>query len=161
MTIRLTIAIVLAGASLTACATSEPVCRPATGGERAAFGALISHNQEYLADLMAPGAAAEQVRRLDPQIASQVFGARMGDRTVRTVLMQPPLCVVDGPEANGERVSYVFPQTRFSALQNTELAGLERGVAGADHAICRYQQVNGEWRLADACLATFLPQPAS
>lgn len=161
MNIRPIIAIALAGASLTACATSEPVCRPASGAERAAFGALISHNQTYLAELMAPGAEAEQVRRLDPRVEAQVFGQRMGDRAVRTVLMQPPLCVVDGSASNGQRISYVFPQARFTALQNAEIPGLERGVAGADHAACRYQQVNGEWRLADACLATFAPQTAS
>ncbi|WP_440958293.1 hypothetical protein ACFELO_13505 [Oceanicaulis sp. LC35] len=160
MFVRSIFACAVSALALTACATSEPVCRPADAAERAAFGAVVAHDQARLAQLMAQGPAAEQVRNLDPRIEAQVFGQRMGDAAVRTVLMQPPLCVVDGAASNGARISYVFPQARFEALQNVELEGLERGRPGLDHIACRYEETADGWRLSDACLSTFAA-PAS
>ena len=160
MFVRSISACALASIALTACATSQPVCRPADPMERAAFGAVVAHDQARLAQLMAQGPTADEVRALDPRIEAQVFGQRMGDTAVRTVLMQPPLCVVDGAASNGARISYVFPQARFAALQNPELEGLERGRPGLDHIACRYEETAEGWRLSDACLATFAT-PAS
>lgn len=152
----------IASLAVTACATSEPVCRPADAAERALFGAVVAHDEARLAQLMAPGPQADQVRSLDPQVEAQIFGQRMGEATVRTVLMQPPLCVVDGAAANGARISYVFPQARYDALQNAEIAGVETGRPGLDHIACRFEETAEGWRLSDACLTTFAPvQPAS
>lgn len=161
MFVRPLFACAAASLALTACATSEPVCRPADPMERATFGALVAHDQARLAQLMAQGAAADQVRDLDPRVEAQVFGQRMGDAAVRTVLMQPPLCVVDGAASDGARISYVFPQARFDALQNPELEGLERGRPGLDHIACRYEETAEGWRLSDACLSTFTPAPSA
>jgi len=161
MFVRPLFACAVASLALTACATSEPVCRPADPTERATFGALVAHDQARLAHLMAPGPTAEQVRNLDPRVEAQIFGQRMGDAAVRTVLMQPPLCVVDGASSNGARISHIFPQARFDALQNPDLEGLERGRPGLDHITCRYVETAEGWRLSDACLSTFAPvQPA-
>ena len=160
MTVRALILAGLTGLSLSACATSEPVCRPADLSERSLFGALVAHDEDRLADLMAAGAGADAIRRLDPEIQARVFGARMGDPAVRTVMMQPPLCIVDGAPSNGVRISHVFPQARFDALQNPDIEGLERGRSGIDHAACRFVEVEGQWRLSDACMATF-SRPAS
>ena len=164
MSARRLLVLALASAGLTACATAEPVCRPADAAERAVFGAIVAHDEARVADLMAASGAAtaNRLRGLDPALEAQVFGARMSDPAVRTVLMQPPLCLVDEPAANGARTSYVFPQARFAALQSADLPGLERGRAGIDHAACRFVQENGQWKLADACLTTFAPaSPAS
>lgn len=161
MIIRSLVLCAASGLALTACATSEPVCRPAEMSERAVFGALVAHDEARLAQMMAQGPGADRVRSLDPRVEAQIFGVRMGDAAVRTVLMQPPLCVVDGPESNGERISYVFPQARFQALQNPDLEGLERGRPGLDHIACRYQEGPDGWRLSDACLQTFAPASSS
>ena len=161
MFVRSISACALASIALTACATSQPVCRPADPMERAAFGAVGAHDQARLAQLMAQGPTADEVRALDPRIEAQVFGQRMGDTAVRTVLMQPPLCVVDGAVSNGARISYVFPQARFDALQNPDLEGLERGRPGQDHIACRYEETAEGWRLSDACLSTFAPPPSA
>ncbi len=152
----------LAGFAAAACTTTEPVCREASAAERALFGAIVAHDEARVADLMAPTPQAQRLRALDPQIEQQVFGARMGDRSVRTVLMQPPLCLYDQALSSEERVTYVFPAGRFEALQNPEAPGAELGRAGSDHLACRFISENGQWRLSDACLGTFGPQtPAS
>jgi hypothetical protein len=160
---RLSLAVLLAGAGLTACATTGPVaCRDATPGERALFGSMVAHDEARVADLMAEGPNAARVRNLDPVIEAQVFGARMGDRSVRTVLMQPPLCLWDEAVSDTERVTYVFPAGRFESLQNAELPGAELGRPAIDHARCTFVEENGQWVLEDACLATFAPlTPAS
>lgn len=161
---RLTLAALLAGAGLTACATTSgpPVCRDATAAERAAFGALVAHDEARLADLMAEGPDAARVRNLDPAIEFQVFGFRMGDRSVRTVLMQPPLCLWDEAVSDTVRTTYVFPAGRFEGLQNETLPGAEIGQPAIDHARCTFVQENDQWALEDACLATFAPlTPAS
>ena len=159
MFVRPLFACAVASLALTACATSEPVCRPADMNERATFGAVVAHDEARLAQMMAPGPQADQVRTLDPRVQAQIFGQRMGDVAVRTVLMQPPLCVVDGAASNGARISYVFPQARFEALQNPDIDGLERGRPGLDHIACRYVETAQGWRLSDACLSTFAPTP--
>ena len=150
----------LAGLAATACTTTEqqPVCREADAAERALFGAIVAHDEARVADLMAPTPQAQRLRNLDPQIEQQVFGARMGDRSVRTVLMQPPLCLYDQALSDSERVTYVFPVGRFESLQNPEAPGAELGRAGTDHLACRFISENGQWRLSDACLETFGPR---
>ncbi len=147
----------LGGLSVTACATtaSEPTCRIATPAERSLFGAIVAHDEGRAADLMAQTAQAQRLRALDPEIEQQVFGQRMGDRSVRTVLMQPPLCLYDRAISDTERMTYVFPEGRFESLQNIEVPGAELGGAGTDHLACRYTFTNGEWKLTDACLETF------
>lgn len=162
---RLTFAALLAGAGLSACATTEPApiaCRDATDAERALFGAMVAHDEARLADLMAQGPDAARVRNLDPAVEAQVFGHRMGDRSVRTVLMQPPLCLWDETVSDTERYTYVFPAGRFEGLQNETIPGAELGRPAIDHARCTFIQQNGQWVLEDACLGTFAPvTPAS
>lgn len=152
----------LAGLSAACTATAEPECRDALATERALFGAIVAHNEAGAADMMADTAEARRLRALDPQIEAQVFGSRMGDRSVRTVLMSPPLCLYDEALSNDERVTYVFADGRLEALQNPEVEGVELGEPGYDYAACRFISEDGQWRLADACLATFAPaSPAS
>lgn len=162
--LRLTLAVLAAGAGLSACATTPaPVaCRDATDAERALFGSIVAHDEARVADLMVEGPEAARVRNLDPEIEAQVFGHRMGDRSVRTVLMQPPLCLWDEQLSDSERVTYVFPAGRFEGLQNETLPGVELGTPGVDHARCTFVQENGQWTLEDACTGTFAPvTPAS
>ena len=157
--------ILASGLLASACTTTpEPSCRPASEAERQLFGHIVAHNEAALADAMAPGAAetAQRLRELDPALEAQVFGERMGDRSVRTVLMRPPLCVYDAEITRDEKIAYVFPAGRFEALQNPEQPGPELGTPAIDHAACRFVQVEGQWRLAAACTATFAPiTPAS
>lgn len=161
---RTALPVLLAGFAVTACATTEPACRPATIAERDVFGDIVAHDEAGLADALAPSAqaTAARLRALDPALEAQIFGSRMGDRSVRTVMMQPPLCLYDAEVSRNERITYVFPARRFEALQNPATPGPELGTPAVDHAACRFVQVNGQWRLADACLATFGPAtPAS
>ncbi|MCC5994989.1 MAG: hypothetical protein JJU18_01295 [Oceanicaulis sp.] len=155
-------AIAAAAALASACATTQSVsCRDADASERALFGAIAAHDQNRLADLMAQGEGRETARRLralDPEIQAQVFGTRMGDRSVRTVMMRPPLCLIDEPAGANARVTYVFPAGRFDSLQNPGMTGLQTGEPGYDHAACRFVMEGGQWRLADACLTTFRPR---
>lgn len=160
MTARLSrIAPALAAAALaSACATTQSVsCRDADASERAAFAAIVTHDQNRLAGLLAAEGSdtARRLRAEDPAVLAQVFGARMNERSVRTVLMGPPLCLVDEPAVNNARLTYVFPAGRFDALQNPGMTGLQTGEPGRDHAACRFVMENGQWRLADACLSTF------
>ncbi|MGY6627216.1 MAG: hypothetical protein ACXIVL_01745 [Oceanicaulis sp.] len=163
MTARLSrLAPALAAAALvSACATTQSVsCRDADPSERAMFAAIVSHDQNRVASLLAAegGETARRLRAQDPDVIAQVFGARMGERSVRTVLMSPPLCLVDEPAVNNARLTYVFPAGRFDALQNPGMTGLQTGEPGRDHAACRFVMENGQWRLADACLTTFRPR---
>ncbi|XBQ17535.1 MAG: hypothetical protein ABL308_06540 [Oceanicaulis sp.] len=152
----------LAGLAAAACATTEtPIaCRDASAAERAAFGAIVAHDEARVAQMTTDPALSRRIADLDPAVAAQVFGQRMGDRSVRTVLMQPPLCVYDAPQSDTERLAYVFPSGRFERLQNDALPGAELGMAAVDHAACRFVNQGGQWTLADACLATFAPPPA-
>ncbi|MFP4520331.1 MAG: hypothetical protein ACLFQ5_12850 [Oceanicaulis sp.] len=159
--IRMPVIAGLAGLAVTACATTEPgpiACRDATADERALFGSIIAHDEARVADLMAEGPAAARLRALDPAIEAQVFGARMGDRSVRTVLMQPPLCLWDEQVSETERLTYVFPAGRFESLQNETIPGAELGEAAVDHARCVFIRQDGRWVLEDACIATFAPE---
>ncbi len=150
------------GLAAAACTTTEPTCRTADSAERSLFGAIVAHDEAGAADMMANTPQAQRLRALDPAIEQQVFGARMGDRSVRTVLMQPPLCLYDQSVSTTERITYVFPEGRFEALQNADVAGAELGRAGVDHIACRFINEDGQWKLSDACLQTFGPQsPAS
>ncbi len=152
------IALGAAGLALSACAT-EPVCREPDSAERALFTAIVAHDEDALARALSPSAGALK-RRLgalqdNPQLAAQVFGLRMGEPSVRTVLMQPPVCVYDADGGNGARLSFVMPSARFTALQDPGRAGAEVGRPGLDHAACRFEEVGDVWRLTDACLTTF------
>jgi hypothetical protein len=165
MTARLSrLAPALAAAALaSACTTTTTPslsCRDADASERAAFAAIVTHDQNRLAGMLAADGAetARSLREDDPAVFAQVFGARMNDRSVRTVLMRPPLCLVDEPATETSRLTYVFPAGRFDALQNPGMTGLQTGEPGRDHAACRFVMENGQWRLADACLATFQPR---
>lgn len=162
-TSRLPLAALAAAVGLSACATTGPVtCRDATPAERDLFGAVVAHDEARLADLMAEGPEAARVRNLDPAIEAQVFGYRMGDRSVRTVLMQPPLCLWDEEVSDTRRYTYVFPDGRFQSLQNETMPGAELGRPAVDHARCTFVQENGQWVLEDACTGTFAPMtPAS
>lgn len=162
MKARLVFIAALAGLSGACTTVEEPTCREANAAERALFGAIVAHNEAGAADMMADTPQARRLRALDPQIETQVFGARMGDRSVRTVLMQPPLCLYDQSLSDGARMTYVFPAGRFEQLQNPEVEGAELGRAAVDHAACRFVSEDGEWRLTDACLSTFgVQDPAS
>ena len=154
---RLATLALITGVSVTACATT-PTCREATLEERTAFGAIIAHDEDRLASMMVPGTPRDRLRASDPRFESQLFGQRMGDASVRTIVMQPPLCIYDEAAGSNARISYVFPNGRFEQLQARD-AGF--GQPGRDHARCRYQRVDGEWKLADACIATFEAAPAS
>ncbi len=165
MTARLSrLAPALAAAALaSACTTTQSVsCRDADASERAVFAAIVSHDQNRVASLLAPQGSdtARRLRAQDPEVIAQVFGTRMGDRSVRSVLMRPPLCLIDEPMGSDARLTYVFPAGRFDALQNPGMTGLQTGEPGYDHAACRFVMENGQWRLADACLTTFAPRPA-
>lgn len=158
MTVRPLPAAALAAVAATACATTAPApiaCRDATEAERAAFGAIIAHDEARLAQLMAATPEARRVAELDPELETQVFGHRMGDRSVRTVMMQPPLCLWDEEVSETERVTYVFPAGRFERLQDEAVPGAELGAPAIDHAACRFVNQDGQWTLADACLQTF------
>ena len=147
----------IAGVSVSACATTT-TCREANAYERSAFGAIVAHDEDRLASMMAPGSERDRLRASDPRLEAQLFGQRMGDRSVRTIVMQPPLCVYDQSASSDTRISLIFPNGRFEQLQASEQGF---GIAGRDHARCRYENVGGEWRLADACLDTFRPVPES
>ncbi|PWE18176.1 hypothetical protein DDZ18_00760 [Marinicauda salina] len=156
----------IAGVSLAACVTtdSDLACVQPDPGEQAVFTAIVAHDEARLADLMSPSSAdlAEQVRELDPEVRDQIFGRRMGDRSVRSVLMQPPICVHRREAGENQRISYAFPEGRLQGLQNPDLPGPEFGRGGYDHAACRFEFVDERWRLTDACLTTFTTrQPAS
>ena len=155
MTRRLALVAVL-GLTLAACATpAEPVCRPLSPSEHVLFAAIVAHDEARVADLTSDPSASARLARLDPEIERQVFGARMGDPSVRTVLMQPPLCVVDVALDRSQQLGHVFPTARFGALQNPELEGLETGRPGVETASCLYRREGEAWRIADACLSTF------
>ena len=155
--------LVCLGLGLSACATPEPTCRPVSPTEHAFFARIVAHDEPGVAALMSPQGqtTAEALRREDPRLAQQVFGQRMGDRSVRTVLMRPPLCIYDAPAAEGRQTRYVFANGRFDALQNIEREGVELGVPGADHAACQFVDNNGVWMPSDACQATFNNRPAT
>lgn len=145
-----------AGLLASACATT-PQCRPATEAERQLFGAIVAHDEATVASAMAPSASATaaRLRNLDPALEAQVFGSRMGDRSVRTVLMRPPLCLYDAADGRNARTTYVFASGRFDALQAASPSQLALGTPGVDHAACRFVEVDGVWHLEDACLSTF------
>ena len=147
----------ITGISVTACATGAN-CREASPAERMAFGAIIAHDEDRLASMMAPGDARNRLAASDPVLEAQIFGQRMGDPSVRTIVMQPPLCVYDEAAGSNARTSYIFQNGRLEQLQARE-AGF--GEPGRDHAKCQFQRVDGQWKLADACVATFQAAPAS
>ena len=159
----------LGAMSLAACAATpepeEPVCRAPDAGEMAVFRAIIGHDQDALARWLSPEdpvlrARLRQIEN-EPRLHQQIFGRRMGDPSVRSVLMQPPVCVHDTAlgeptlDAPRRRLSFVMPQARFEALQDPTLPGAEVGRPGYDHAACRFVETEAGWRLTDACLATF------
>lgn len=147
----------LAAFAVSACATT-PACREADPAERQAFGQIVAGNADGLADILPAQSAAlaAQLRGGDPALHAQIFGQRMGDYSVRTVLMQPPMCVVETQGASrNERISYVFPQSRFNALNPQGSRQLNMGTPARDHVACRFEQIDGRWQMTDACLTTF------
>ncbi|MCC5981926.1 MAG: hypothetical protein JJU26_09440 [Oceanicaulis sp.] len=154
---RLGVISLLAAFAVSACATT-PICREADGAERQAFGVIVAGNPGGLADYLPPQSAAlaDQLRAQDPALRAQIFGQRMGDASVRSVLMQPPMCVYEAPGANAsERISYAFPQGRFEALNPEGTREVNLGTPARDHAACRFRMIDGRWQLTDACLSTF------
>lgn len=178
MTVRVALIVGLAGLS-TACANSDPgtapvvaaeapepepepiSCRAATTSERAVFGAIVAHDEAAAANMMADTWYAGRIRAVDVEVRDRVFGQRIGDPSVRTVLMQPPLCMFDADAVGDERTTYVFARDRFDALQDDETEGVDLGALGVDYVACRYVRQEGRWLLADACLSSFEARPAS
>jgi hypothetical protein len=161
---RLALVTAFAGLAVSACATTSPTCREADAAERMAFGQIVAGHAGGLADALPPESAAlaGRLRGEDPALRHQIFGQRMGDYSVRTVLMQPPLCVYEQPVSATERISYAFPEGRFQTLnpEGTETANL--GMPARDHVRCHFRQIDGYWRLTDACTSTFqTPAPVS
>lgn len=155
---RLTIATLgFVALGVSACTTAEPTCRVVTPAEHAFFARIVAHDSEGVAGMIAPQGAssAAALRANNPALAQQVFGQRMGDRSVRTVLMRPPVCVYDAAAVEGAQLRYVFAKDRFTALQNPELPGVELGTPGADYAACRFVETASGWQPGDACEATF------
>lgn len=152
----------LAGFVLTACATEPPQCREASQGERDLFGVFVAGDAVRLADTIAPAdpALAGELRDMDPDIRRQIFGERMGDRSVRSVLMSdPPLCLYDQQVSETERITYAFPEGRFQSLHPEGQLEFNPGRPGVDSIACRFETVNESWVLSDACLQTFAPPP--
>ncbi|MFN3835045.1 MAG: hypothetical protein ACK4NO_03985 [Glycocaulis sp.] len=148
----------VAALAVSACATTGPACREADLAERQAFGQIVAGNAVGLADFLPPQSAAlaERLRSDDPALRAQIFGQRMGDYSVRTVLMQPPICVHDVAGASREeRIAYAFPQGRFQTLNPEGTREVNLGMPARDHVACRFQMIDGRWQLTDACLATF------
>lgn len=157
---RLALATALCGLAVSACATTgSPTCREADAAERMAFGQIVAGHAGGLADSLPPESAAlaERLRGQDPALRHQIFGQRMGDYSVRTVLMQPPLCVMEQPVSATERISYVFPDGRFQALNPEGVTEARLGMPARDHVRCHFRLIDGHWRLTDACSSTFQP----
>ena len=161
---RLALVTAICGLAVSACATTPPTCREADAAERAAFGQIVAGHAGGLADALPPESAAiaERLCGEDPALRHQIFGQRMGDYSVRTVLMQPPLCVYEQSVSSTERVSYVFPQGRFQTLNPEGSTEASFGMPARDHARCHFRLIDGQWRLTDACTSTFqTPAPVS
>ncbi|MGP1273852.1 MAG: hypothetical protein ACQRW7_00380 [Caulobacterales bacterium] len=160
---RLALVTALAGLAVSACATT-PTCREADMAERAAFAQIVAGHPGGLADSLPTESAAlaGQLRDGDTALRNQIFGQRMGDYSVRTVLMQPPLCVYEQPVSSTERISYVFPNGRFQTLNPEGTTAANLGSPARDHARCHFRLIDGQWRLTDACTSTFqTPAPVS
>lgn len=147
---------IAAGLLASACATT-PECREASEGERQLLGLFIAADANRIADSLSPNAAQLQsdLRDMDPELRNQIFGQRMGDRSVRTVLMQPPLCLYDQDVSAGQRITYIFPEGRFQSQHPVGQTEFNPGRPGVDYAACRFENLDGRWTLADACLETF------
>ena len=154
---RLALAATISGLAISACATTSPTCREADAAERMAFGQIVAGHAGGLADSLPPESAAlaERLRGEDPALRHQIFGQRMGDYSVRTVLMQPPLCVYEQSVSPTERISYVFPNGRFQTLNPEGVTEARLGSPARDHARCHFRLIDGQWRLTDACTSTF------
>ncbi len=161
---RLGVTSLLAAFAVSACATT-PTCREADAAERQAFGQIVAGNAAGLADFLPAQSAAlaQRLRGEDPALRAQIFGQRMGDYSVRTVLMQPPMCVYEAAGATrDQRISYAFPQGRFQALNPEGTREVNLGIPARDHVACRFELIDGRWQITDACLATFsTPAPVS
>lgn len=161
---RLALAAAMSSLAVSACATTSPTCREADAAERMAFGQIVAGHAGGLADSLPEESAAlaGQLRGDDPALRHQIFGQRMGDYSVRTVLMQPPLCVYEQSVSPTERISYVFPNGRFQTLNPEGSTEASLGVPARDHARCHFRLIDGHWRLTDACTSTFqTPAPVS
>jgi hypothetical protein len=176
MIVRITLVAALAGLA-GACATTStgsqtvaapsvsrsapvgPQCRDAVAYERAVFGAIVAHNSSGAADMMVNTDQSRRLRSRDTAVMAQVFGSSMSEPSLRSVLLQPPLCLYDQTISDGQRMTYVFPRGRFAELQDPAIPGAELGLAAVDHIACRFAVQGGQWLVEDACLSTFAPQP--
>lgn len=150
--------VVTAGFAVAACETTqEATCRVPTQYEMGVFSSIVASDEASLAGYLSPRSEelAGRIEDMDPALQQQLFGYRFGDAAVKTVLIQPPLCVIDQRVSSTERITYIFPNERFSAIQNLERPGTEFGRAGIDHAACRFSMEDGNWALLDACMTTF------
>ncbi len=154
------IAAALIASFASACATtSTPVCRAPMPDEMEAFRAIISHNPNQLAQVMAPGEYRTALQNGNAELMAYIWGAN-GQRegSVLSMLMRPPLCVQPAPvtEASvpNSREILVYPQARYDALVPVDPAlatPLPWGVEMRDYLTCRFEETESGWKLADAC----------
>lgn len=157
---RVLVSTLATSALLTACATETvPACRAPQPHEMAAFSAVISHNENALAQAVVPAYRAAVTQR-EPILRSHIWGAQGETRgTVIGLLSQPPLCVLDDPMAapsETARQVLVYPQRTFDRVgpvAETPLADAPPpyGVSMRDYLSCRFEQTAEGWKLADMC----------
>jgi hypothetical protein len=150
-----------AALAIAGCATETvPACRAPLNHEMQAFGAIISHNENALAEATAPGALREALGRRDPGIRGHVWGYEgVTAGTVVGILSQPPLCIIDDPAVEATeslRQVLVYPQARYGAVSpapETPLAEAPPpyGVSRRDYVSCRFEMTGAGWKLADLC----------
>ncbi|TRO97206.1 hypothetical protein FKB34_00970 [Glycocaulis profundi] len=147
---------IAAGLLASACATT-PACREVSEGERQLFALFVAGDNHQIANSLANRSAplAEELRDMPPELRNQIFGQRMGDRSVRSVMMQPPLCAYDQEVSRQERITYIFPEGRFASQHPEGQTEFNPGRPAIDHIACRFIEEDGQWKLADACLQTF------
>lgn len=151
---------VFAALTLSACATdTTPVCRAPHAYEMQAFSAVISHNPEFVAQTMAPGAVRDALLAGDPTLRSHIWGSQGETRgTVIGLLAPPPLCVLDDPSfeaTDASRQILVYPQDSYNAVSPAPDASVAPpfpfGVHRRDYMTCRFEQTASGWKLADMC----------
>ncbi|MHA6289588.1 hypothetical protein [Maricaulis sp. CAU 1757] len=156
-----TAALIALGLGLTGCATETvPACRAPQAHEMAAFSAIISHNENALAQAVAPGPMRTAITSREPTTRSYIWGGQGETRgTMLGLLSRPPLCVLDDPtQPATETVRHVlvYPQASFDRVgpaAETPLADAPPpyGVNMRDYLSCRFEQTSEGWKLADLC----------
>lgn len=158
---RVLLGLVAASALLAGCATDTgPVCRAPLAHEMEAFRAIISHNENALGAMLAPGTVRNSFISRDPALRGHVWGSQGETRgTVVGLLSQPPLCIIDDPAVpatDASRQIYVYPQRAFTANGPSETVPASQltfpyGVIRRDYMRCRFEQTATGWKLADMC----------